>query len=278
MIGITGASGFIGSHICRHFKLLGVDFIPLDIRSRGRNYIDVRDYGSVERSLGDCDAVIHLAALIDARESSSRWKDYYETNITGTFNVAKFCRDNGMNMVFASSAAVYGAPQARATESTPANPLNFYGYTKWIGEELIRKLLDRYVILRLSNVYGPECHGLVRVLTERDGIVINGDGNQKRDFVYIDDVVSAFQAAVSTDFSGTLNIGSGKSITVNEAVGIAENIFGKSYAKTFRETNEVKLEYDFVVEKAKSALGWAPRYSFREGLKKMIFSTPQNLQ
>ena len=185
---ITG-KGFIGSR-------LNGDFWE---KKEGNNILDISSCKA------KYDLVIHTAASFD--------NNMFEDNILGIIAVVEQCKEWGSKLIFLSSAAVYGNNK-NAKENSKLKPINLYGISKQFGEWYIQRELKDWVILRLSNVYGKGGQGVVSQWLEKGSDLINGDGKQIRDFVYIDDVVSAINKAKK--WQGIYNISSGKGISINE--------------------------------------------------------------
>ena len=194
---VTGSSGFIGSHIVEtlvknSYEVVAVDVVQNNSLPNKVTFyeLDIRDYTELYKAIKGVDLVIHLAALINARESIENPDLYHNVNVGGTLNILKLCRDlNVKKLIFASSAAVYGEPQyLPIDEKHPLRPLNPYGATKVACEAYISAFHSLYkiptVILRIFNVYGPkqlEAHtGVISNFIKRalsgESLIIYGDG------------------------------------------------------------------------------------------------------
>ncbi|MEM2217928.1 MAG: NAD-dependent epimerase/dehydratase family protein, partial [Thermofilaceae archaeon] len=210
---VTGGAGFIGSHLVRRLTAEGFQVTVLDNLSSGNlgnlscfsekvNFVegDVRNPDVVEESANGAEAIVHLAALIDVAESIKKPRLYVDVNVSGTLNVLEAAKKAEV-FVFASSAAVYGEPLSLPIEELhPLAPLSPYGATKVAGEALVQAYARirgfRPVILRIFNVYGPKQSkayaDVVLEFTKRvlkdEPPIIYGDGEQTRDFIYVDDV------------------------------------------------------------------------------------------
>jgi len=277
---ITGGEGFIGSRL---YELLSKDnnVKIFDIKS-GK---DIRDFELLKRELKNVEIVFHLAGSISVEESMKKPLVYIENNIIGSYNMIKASLESGVEkFVFASSAAVYGNytenPKKEDMQLIPSSP---YAFSKVTTE----KFMDRFnsdglntVSLRFFNVYGPKqdinspyaavIPIFIKKALKNEDLIIYGDGNQTRDFIYIDDIVNACILAAEKG-SGVFNIGSGVSISINDiAKLIIELINSKS-----RIIHEKERQGDIIhsltsITKANRILGFAPKYDIRTGLKNTI--------
>ena len=251
------------------------------------------------------DAVIHLAGKKAVGESMENPQKYAENNLNGVVNIVNSMVDNGVkHMVFSSSAAVYGMPQyLPLDEKHPLNPISFYGYTKLATENLLSwyaKLKDfNYIALRYFNAVGYAAdksitgreknpQNLLPIIMEaatgkRDGFAIFGsdydtpDGTCLRDYIHVSDLASAHVAAIKrlmTDKkSYTLNLGTGKGISVKQLVDAAENIIGKRL--NYRFAPRRPGDPATVVAKAELAqqiLGWKPKYTNIEDIIQTVWN------
>ncbi|MEO6325848.1 MAG: NAD-dependent epimerase/dehydratase family protein [Thermoanaerobaculia bacterium] len=240
---VTGGAGFIGSHIVDSFLALGHRVVVLDDLSTG----DARRLPSAVRfvraDLRDAalapllreegiEAIFHHAAQIDVRRSVTDPVFDAEVNVLGTIRLAKAALEAGVSqIVFASSGgAIYGDPEGfSATESHPLNPCSAYGVAKLAGEKYLQAMALgsglTVTILRYANVYGPRQDGngeagvigiwMNRLLSGEEAL-INGDGEQTRDFVHVADVVAFNRAAYRSRVNGVFNIGTGVETSLNE--------------------------------------------------------------
>jgi UDP-glucose 4-epimerase len=205
-------------------------------------------------------------------------------NIMGTINLLEACRKYGVQkVVYASSAAVYGNPQyLPIDENHPVKPLSGYGISKHTVEhylEVYRNLYGlRYTVLRYANVYGirqdPRGEGgVISIFIDKilngERFIINGDGEQTRDYIYVEDIARANLAAIDRADGEILNIGTGKSTSLNELVGLFRTITGEPLEVGYgpERPGDIKHSY-FRIEKAKSQLAWEPSVTLKEGLSK----------
>jgi len=247
---VIGGAGFIGSQVVTELlKTKIAQVVIYDNFARGKQeYIndslrdprctiwphggDIRDVDLLNDAMVGVDAVIHLAAmwLLHCRDYP---RTAFHVNIEGTFNVLEACvKNNIQRLVYSSSASVYGdAVEIPMTESHPFNNRNFYGATKIAGEAMCRAYHDRYgldyVGLRYMNVYGPNqdqqavYSGVIPIMLNKidaeEAPVINGDGSQAYDFIYVDDVArSNVMAMESSAVDEFYNIGTGVQTTIRK--------------------------------------------------------------
>ena len=255
---ITGGAGFIGGNLAHYLlELDGEVMIVDDLSSGSFDNVDPRsefrkldilsdEFGEVCAAFAP-DVIVHLAAQISVTKGEEQPDFTRLVNVEGTRRVVEAALSCGAErLVFASSAAVYGIPEALPLiETAPTNPINVYGETKLAAEELIREMCDPsevdYAILRFSNVYGPRQiaageGGVVSSFCESlaSGMLptIFGDGTQTRDFIYVADIVQALTWVIGGDIAfreygdragestsddrGTFNISSGREISIEQ--------------------------------------------------------------
>jgi UDP-glucose 4-epimerase len=295
---VTGGAGFIGSNIVDALIKDGHEVAVVDNLSTGREEnvnasaqffnTDITDAEALENVFENFrpEVIFHVAAQIDVRKSVDDPAFDAETNVIGSVNLFKLAVNYGVRRIVYSSTggALYGEPKALpATEETPIEPLSPYGVAKYCVENYLNYFKRLYglerVILRYANVYGPRQDplgeaGVVAIFTGKilkgEKPVIYGDGTQTRDYVYVDDVVRANLIALAGK-EGVYNIGTGIETSVNDLV----NVFGKvlqaeispQYTQARKgEVHRISLEGEL----AKKELGFAPKVSIEEGLKKTI--------
>ena len=290
---VTGGAGFIGAHSCRLLLEAQHRVTALDDLSHGKRealpasadliVVDVRapDLGAQLERLRP-DAVLHLAAQMDVRRSVADPMHDASVNVLGTVNVLAAARRAGARrFVFASSGgAVYGEQEIfPAPEEHARRPASPYGVSKLCGEEyleLARREGLSTMSLRYANVYGPGQDplgeaGVVAIFLHkmlRGGEpVINGDGEQTRDFVYVQDVARANLLALTSPAVGALNIGTGEETSVNELARLLAGAAG--YEKPIRHGPGAAGEQRRSCVDPRAALGslgWAPLVPLHEGL------------
>jgi len=298
---VTGGAGFIGSHLVKALVKAGHSVRILDNFSTGSLENlgdiagsvelvvgDVRSYDVVEKAVKGVDAVIHLAALIDVAESIEKPDLYFDVNARGTYNIAKACKGVSV-LVFASSCAVYGEPvKLPVAEDHPIAPKSPYAATKVAGEAFIQaysNLYDyRYAILRLFNVYGPKQSKayagviieFIKRVSRGEPPIIFGDGEQTRDFIHVGDVVSAVMRVLTNEKAwGVFNIGSGKPVTINQLAKLILKLMNREDLEpVYAPPRPGDIRHSVAdIAKARKVLGFEPRISLEEGVKRLVTLT-----
>jgi UDP-glucose 4-epimerase len=299
---VTGGAGFIGSNLCRKLLEQGAKVTAFDnlysgklkfiedLIDKGLNFVqaDVRDPEALEKATKNSEIIFHLAAQTSVPFSMINPNEDCEINVIGTLNALNAGRKAGARVVFASSAAVYGNPEKRPTPETyPVKPVSFYGLTKLVGENYCRFYKENYglevVMLRIFNVYGPDCHGamydfLNKLRKNPKKLEVLGTGKQSRDFVYISDMVNfLLEAATSPAAAGQIfNVGTKTTTSVSELAKMIIEILGlKDVEIYFKGGQAWEGDMDITLadnSKALNKLQWRPQVSLKEGLKKLISS------
>ena len=296
---VTGGAGFIGSHIVEYLVQRGNNVIVLDNLSNGKmqnmskvsddiNFVngDVRDYNLVEQLVKDVDSVFHEAALVSVPESFKMQNEYFDVNVNGTENILKLAKEYGFKIVYASSSSVYGNPKSvPIKEDDDRNPLNPYAKTKLEDELLAEKYSEMgvHVIgLRYFNIFGrrqsKEYAGVIKLFLEKiqqnKAPIINGDGSQTRDFVYVEDVVKANILAMDSNIKYKfLNVGTGFSISILDLANACIEASGLS----LKPVHGPQLLGDILDSKAdleliKKSLEWKPITKLEDWLVQVISS------
>jgi UDP-glucose 4-epimerase len=291
---VTGGAGFIGSTLVDALVGRGDSVTVVDNFATGRRENVNRDATLLEHDirqpfLVDADVVFHLAAQADVQTSMQRPGYDAEVNVAGTANVLMAAE--GAQVIFASSGgAGYGECPVPATEDSPFEPLSPYGISKKCGEEYLagwnRIHGTKHVALRFANVYGPRQEsglegGVVAIFLERLAAgretVIFGDGEQSRDFVFVDDVVSAALAAVGHG-GGPYNVGSGIATTVAGLHQACAAVAGSSAEPRLEEARLGDVRRSVLdVSRIKHKLGWSPAVSLSDGLARTWAWTKEGL-
>lgn len=295
---VTGGAGFIGSHLVD--KLIEQDYqvAIIDNLSTGKKEninteadfynIDIQDPkipGIFAKQKPDI--VFHFAAQIDVRKSVENPVESARTNILGSLNVLENCRKFGVKkIIFASSGgAVYGeATTIPTNEDYPPRPVSPYGIEKLTAEHYLNFYKKEYNLdylsLRFANVYGPRQNskgeaGVIAIFCAKmlngEQPVINGDGEQTRDFVFVDDVIKANILGIEKNISGAFNIGTAKETNINTVFSKIKKMFG-SKAREIHEPEKLGEQRRSCLnfKKAETILGWEPEYNLDDGLKKTI--------
>jgi len=293
---VTGGAGFIGGHLVEKLVERDWDVIVFDNFERASletlrtlpleaelRRIDIRDLEAMKRYAGDVDVIFHLAALTDVVESEVKKDEYWNVNVMGTENVLKIAKDVDAKLIFTSSAAVYGELNNVAREDLKPNPISFYGITKLECEKLCMRYYEEYgadiVVLRLFNVFGERARGgVVKIFLERakEGkpLIIYGDGEAVRDFIYVGDVVDALiKAALSEKASGRiLNIGSGKPTKVRELAEVVAKETGVKIIYESERRGEIKFSLADI-SLAKKLLNWNPKIYLIDWIRSSLRSS-----
>jgi len=295
---VTGGAGFIGSHVCRLLVDLGEKVRVLDDLSTGRienledvgdgvEFVrgDIRDLGLLREVMEGVDFVVHEAAIASVVRSVEDPLEVESVNVGGTLNVLLSAKDAGVKrVVFPGSASAYGnSPFLPKTEDMAPEPLSPYAASKLAGEHYCRAFYETYgleaVVLRYFNVFGPRqdpdspYSGVISIflgkLLRGEEIVIFGDGEQTRDFVFVEDVARATVSACEAEGAAgeVFNIGRGEEVKINdlaEAVMEVTGVEGKVVHGPPRPGDVRASLAD--ITKAEKLLGYSPRVSLKEGL------------
>ncbi len=292
---VTGGAGFIGSHVVDAYIENGHEVVIIDNLSTGKNEninpqaiffnVDITDTKIIQiLSNEKFDVVNHHAAQIDVRKSVSDPIYDANVNILGTINILESCIKSGVKkIIFASTGgAVYGEQiYFPANEEHPANPVSPYGITKLSIEKYLKFYnveygLD-YSILRYANVYGPRQNplgeaGVVAIFTKKllnnEQPIINGDGKQTRDYVFVGDVVKSNLLMLEENSSAIYNIGTGIETDVNKLFKILLSLTGGEAKEKHGPTPKgEQLRSSISSDKIFKKLNWKPPTSLDEGLR-----------
>lgn len=296
-IAVTGGAGFIGSHIVEHLVSRGDEVTILDNLHTGKkenlerviervDFIktDILNFEDLKKILKNKDGVFHEAALASVQESFVKQTEYQNVNVKGTENILKLAKEYGYKVVYASSSSVYGDPiSIPIKEKMAKNPINPYAQTKVDDEVLAEqyaKLGVDVIGLRYFNVFGERQSenyaGVIKLflerIKERLPPIINGDGSQIRDFVYVKDVVKANILALESDVKHAfINIGTGKTISILELANQIISSSGLELMPIFRDALEGDVhESQADIELAKNLLKWEPKMELKKWLNDIV--------
>lgn len=289
---VTGGAGFIGSHLVDLLLEKGHEVIVLDDLSTGNcdnisNRVDFREINISESWLKSVfieetvDWVFHLAGKASIVPSILNPETYHHVNVTGTLNVLQLARRLKVKkFIYAASGSCYGIPNEMPTsENCQINPMYPYALTKYLGEQCVVHWSNVYglpfVSLRLFNVFGPRMclsggyGGLFSTILAQKfnnkPVITIGNGEQRRDFVYVTDVAKAFLAAAESSVVNEIfNIGWGNSISVNKILRLLDIKEGD--VKRLPDRPGEPQETKALIQKANKMLGWKPLISFNQGL------------
>jgi UDP-glucuronate 4-epimerase len=306
---ITGGAGFIGSHLVDRLLSEGNcritvvddfnDFyepaikranIAADQSNPNFNLVeaDIRDYDALARAFDQTkfDCIVHLAARAGVRPSLTEPRLYVETNINGTVNLLELARAHGIKQfVFGSSSSVYGENEkVPFSEDDPIfKPISPYAATKAAGELICHAyshLHDlRIVCLRFFTVYGgrqrPDLaiHKFAKLISAGKPIPVFGDGATRRDYTYIDDIISGVRAAIDYDRTNyeVINLGESQTVELRELISLLEKALGKRAEIDRQPLQPGDVPQTFAdIAKARRLLGYNPQTQIEEGIKKFV--------
>ena len=296
---VTGGAGFIGSHLAAELLVRGhrvrvVDNLATGLLSNvpsGAEFVlgDLTDADVAAEVTQGCDVVVHQAAIASVPQSISEPRPSHEANIDATFNVLIAARDAGVRrVVYAASSSAYGdSPVLPKVEDMAVDPLSPYALQKFVGEEYCRLFTRIYgletVAIRYFNVFGPRQHPsspysgvlslFIKCALSGTAPTIFGDGEQTRDFTFVDDVVDGVLRAVDAPGAAgeVINVATGVSVSLNRAWATLESILGRLQSPVFaaaRAGDVYASEAD--IGKAERLLGFRPRVTFEEGLRRTV--------
>jgi nucleoside-diphosphate-sugar epimerase len=299
---VTGGAGFIGSSLVERLVEEGHDVRVLDNFATGHRANladlaehveliegDIQSYERVHNAVRGCEVVFHQAALPSVPRSVQDPLTSNAVNVIGTLNVLLAARDEGVRrVVFASSSSTYGASaELPKRERMPALPISPYAVAKLAAENYCRAFHEVYgletVALRYFNVFGPRQDPLsqyaaviprfvLAFLADRSPTV-DGDGEQSRDFSYIDNAVDAnLLAADAPQAAGrTFNVACGEQISLNALLEELRSLTGKAIEASYEEARPGDVRHSLAdISGAREHLGYEPRVGFREGLRRTL--------
>jgi nucleoside-diphosphate-sugar epimerase len=298
---ITGGAGFIGSNIVRRLLSDGYEMRVLDNFATGsRENLkgldveliegDLTSYHMVQRAVKGAEYVLHQGALPSVPRSVRDPIATVNVNVMGTLNILTAAHEAGVKrVIYASSSSVYGdTSKLPKEESMLPQPKSPYAASKLAGEHLCRVFYETYgletIILRYFNVFGPmqNPHSeyaavipkFITAALKGDPVTIFGDGQQLRDFTFVENVVQANLAAVAASkeaLGQVFNIACGESFSLLQLLEILENILGKEIQTMFKEPQPGDVKHSLAdIIRARQLLGYQPKIGFREGLQSTI--------
>lgn len=279
---LTGANGFIGSNLIRSPLFKSHDLISLSSSQGDIATLNIKD-------LPKTDHVIHLAAATFVPDSWEKPYDFYHTNVMGTNNILEYCRTHQASLTFLSSYS-YGTPQYLPIDELHPHSLNTpYNHSKFLAEELCRFYANQFKVkinvLKPFNIFGegqkeyfviPKI--LKQLLNPETKEIEVFDLTPKRDYLYIDDLISAIHCSLACSGHEIFNVGSGVSYSIQEIIELACKItkinkpIRTSHNSRKNEIMNLTANYDKIATK----LGWKPTFSFENGLRKIIESLRSN--
>ena len=298
---VTGAAGFIGSHLCERLLRDGHDVVGLDAfipfyprplkeanlsgcRAHPRftwHTLDLRR-DDLAAALDGVETVFHLAAMAGLPKSWTEFELYESCNIAGTFRLLEAVRGRQSltRLLYVSTSSVYGR-YSSGDETLPTRPISPYGVTKLAGENLCRAFAEEHalplIVLRYFSVYGPRqrpdmgYYRFIRAMLDGDPLTIFGDGLQMRGNTYVDDCVAATVAALKAPLGETYNVGGGETVSVWDVLNKLEQILGRKPILLRQPGRTGDQRYTTAdTTKLWRHIGWQPRVSLDEGLARQV--------
>lgn len=293
---ITGGAGFIGSNLAGALEDEREVIVVDDLSMGKRENLRGIEAGLIEGSITDpkllkdafdgADCVFHLGAIASVQRSVEDPLLVNEVNLNGTLSVLIAARDAGVRrIVFASTAAVYGtSPMLPKKEDMLPDPRSPYAVAKLSGEHYASVFQDLYgleaVALRFFNVFGPrqdpssEYSGVISrfisAVLKGERPVIYGDGEQTRDFVFVNDVVRACILASESSATGVFNIARGESISLNQLLSLLGRISGREVVPKLAEPRAGDIRHSLADIKKAEMIGYRPKHTVEEGLRRTV--------
>jgi UDP-glucose 4-epimerase len=289
---VTGAAGFIGSHIVDKYVELGHEIVVIDNLSSGNKQninpkvkfyeTDITDLEKIRKIILDekPDIINHHAAQISVTKSIQEPELDFKVNVEAFENIINTAKQaNTKKIIFPSSAAVYGDTKELPTkEDTKKEPMSPYAENKLKAEQLLINSNINFTILRYSNVYGPRQSvegeaGVVAIfcnkLLKQQTPTIFGDGKQLRDFIFVKDIAEANILVLDNGDNKIMNISTGKGNTINELFNILKEISEFENEPNYENPRKGDILKSYLDNtKAKEILDWKPETDFKQGLKK----------
>lgn len=297
---LTGGSGFMGSHLVDRLLSEGHQVTIIDRSIKWENLTNLKNIitdpniriyqenilGNIADLFKDIDIVIHMSALTRPQWSIKYPCETNEVNVDGTLKVLEHSRNNGVKrFIFFSTSNLYGDNVYPTPETATPNPMNTYALSKLIGEQYCKMYENIYGLefnairpfnaygtrMPVSGIYTSAVATYINALKKNIPFVKFGDGNQRRDFIYIDDIVDQVMLMVDSKVHGEVfNCGFGKNYSINEMLNLVRKIMGKD-----SEFKELEKQFEpgqtlADISKAEKLLGWKPKIDLEEGLRRTI--------
>jgi len=294
---VTGGAGFIGNNIVKLLIKKGHDVDIIDNLHTGKKenlkeiidkvnfyQIDIKNKKDLEKIIKNCDGIFHEAALTAVPESFEKPKEYHDVNVLGTKNIFEIAQKENIRVVYASSSSIYGdVKNIPIKENTDRKPINPYGQTKLDDEFLAEKLSKNNVSiigLRYFNVYGIGQTGsyagvitkFLENITNQKSFIVNGEGNQIRDFIHVKDIDQANVVAMeSKTKNGFFNIGTGITTSINNLAKLMVELSNHNH----EIIHGPQLEGDIEISQAdmnftNKSFNWSYKINLQEGLRDLI--------
>ncbi len=282
---ITGGLGFIGSNLAnflknKKYKIFVIDNLSSNkvrklekgITTIKKNIIDIK---SIKNFKNRIDCIIHLAASAEILITPENEKKYFDDNIVGLQEVMNFAVKNEIKkFIFASSSSIYEETVGKKTkENSKLNPKHYYAYTKYLGEKMVSSYFKinrlNYTILRFFNIFGPKSDAVVGKFLaqklQKKKLTIFGNGRQKRDFLYIDDLNRAILNVIRKKQSNKkiYNLGFGNS---NSILNLAKLISKNKFEFLPKRNDDIEISISNI-DKIKKDLNWSPKINLKKGLQ-----------
>ena len=292
LIVIFGGSGFIGSHLAKRLLNMGASVIIADKKMPVKTNAvvnskvkflktNITNMQSVKRALSEGAYVFNLAGCLPFSSKHNEYlKNSIDINLKGALNVALACIEKRVKkLIFTSGYVVYGIPgYLPIDEVHPTDPIDIYGASKLAAEKYLSVLLKKnpypeLVILRLATVYGPRqlTKGLIpnlfRAALDDSQVKINAMGKERRDYLFIDDAVNSLVLSLTDGINGIYNIGSGKSVSVNQVKEIIEGLSGKRLNARYSKEKGLIPEVRLSNKLAETRLNYKPNIAIKNGLR-----------
>jgi len=298
---VTGGAGFIGSNLIKELLRRDYQVRVVDNLSTGKvenikpfldkiEFIqeDLTDIEVTKKAVQDMDFVFHQAAISSVPYSIKNPLNSHNSNLNATLNVLLAAKENNVKkVIYASSSSIYGDnPKLPKKENFSPNLLSFYALTKYAGEKYCQLFSKLYglptISLRYFNIFGPNqdldseysavIPKFIKLILQGKQPIIYGDGEQTRDFTYIDNVVEANILSMKSDVSGeVINIGCGERISLNQLIELINKYLGKNIKPIYQKERVGDVKHSLAdISKAQKLLCYRPSIKIEDGLKKLI--------